>query len=66
MREVLTQTLGALLGVLGAAAVIVVMAIVVTTVASSNALGSFSRPELDTDTNRSLLWKSVGQEGLNS
>ncbi len=66
MREVLTQTLGALLGVLGAAAVIVVMAIVVTAVASSNALGSFSRPELDTDTNRSLLWKSVGQEGLNS
>ena len=46
MREILAQTLGALLGVLSAAAVIVLMAIVVTTVASANTLDSFSQPEL--------------------
>ena len=46
MREILTETFGALLGVLSAAAVIVLMAIVVTTVASSNSLDSFSKPEL--------------------
>ena len=46
MREVRTEIFGALLGVLSAAALIVLMAIVVTTVASSNSLDSFSKPEL--------------------
>ena len=45
MREVLTETFGALLGVLSAAALIVLMAIVATTVALSNSLDSFSKPE---------------------
>ena len=48
MREVLTQTVGALLGVLSAAAVIVLMAIVVTTVASSSSLNSIAEPDPDT------------------
>lgn len=46
MREVLTETFGALLGVLSAVVLIVLMAIVVTTVASSNSLDSLSKPEL--------------------
>ncbi len=46
MREVRTETFGALLGVLSAVVLIVLRAIVVTTVASSNSLDSFSKPEL--------------------
>ena len=46
MREILTETFGALLGVISAAILIVLMAIVVTTVASSSSLVSFSKPEL--------------------
>ena len=46
MREALTETFGALLGVLSAVVLIVLMAIVVTTIASSNSLDSLSKPEL--------------------
>ena len=46
MREVLTETFGALLRVLSAVVLIVLMAMVVTTIASSNSLDSLSQPEL--------------------